>query len=291
MRVPAAVAFIAFALTLAPQRAEAQDTAPAPALSDGQEFDDCGGEAWCPRMVAIPAGTFVMGSPRSERGRYSNEGPQHGVSISRFAASKYEITFDQWGACVKGGGCGRNPISSFLGGGDEQPPVVDVSWNDAQEYVRWLSGATHQTYRLLSEAEWEYAARAGTTTTYPWGARASHDYANYGADSCCSGLAAGRDQWVNTSPIGSFPANAFGLYDMHGNVWEWVDDCWHNSNYNGAPTDGSAWMSGECPGRVLRGGSFDVPPRYLRSAIRGGSPPWDRKVGMGFRVARTVPAS
>ncbi|MEM8920512.1 MAG: formylglycine-generating enzyme family protein, partial [Pseudomonadota bacterium] len=173
------------------------------------------------------------------------------------------------------------------GWGRGSRPVINVDWNDAQAYVRWLSRKTGKTYRLLSEAEWEYSARAGTTTAYWWGDRASHDYANYGKDQCCSGLASGRDEWVNTAPVGRFPANAFGLYDMHGNVWEWTQDCW-NGSYSGAPTNGSAWISGDCSRRVLRGGSWYLYPRLLRSASRFRSTTSVPSYVVGFRVARTL---
>ncbi|MEQ9360164.1 MAG: formylglycine-generating enzyme family protein, partial [Rhodospirillales bacterium] len=134
--------------------------------------------------------------------------------------------------------------------------------------------------------EWEYAARAGTETAYHWGNRASHDHANYGTDNCCNGLAEGADRWWNTSPVGSFPANAFGLYDTAGNVFEWVEDCW-NESYAGAPSDGSAWTAGDCSRRVLRGGSWDFKPRDIRAAIRLRSTTGIRYNGSGFRIART----
>ena len=159
--------------------------------------------------------------------------------------------------------------------------------DDAQAYTAWLSRKTGKRYRLLSEAEWEYAARAGTTTANWWGNVESHEHSNYGKDDCCAGLATGRDQWVTTSPVGSFPANAFGLYDMLGNVWQWTGDC-QNANYNGAPANGSAWGSGDCGQRVLRGGSWTDGPRYLRSSDRVWNNSSDRDSNDGFRVARTL---
>ncbi len=178
-----------------------------------------------------------------------------------------------------------NP-SRFQG---DRNPVKQVSWDDAQDFVRRLGAKTGKQYRLLTEAEWEYAARAGTATKYPWGVGASHEYANYGKDRCCGGLASGRDRWVNTSPVGSFSANAFGLHDMHGNVDEWVDDCWHDS-YSEAPTNGSAWASGgDCRDRVLRGGSWGLGPWNLRSASRLRFTSGFRLSSGGFRVARTLP--
>ena len=158
--------------------------------------------------------------------------------------------------------------------------MINVGWDDAQLYVQWLSEQTGHAYRLPTEAEWEYAARAGTTTAYSWGNDIGRNLAN--CDGCGS-------QWDEdrTAPVGSFPANAFGLHDMHGNVWEWVLDCW-NDTYSGAPTDGSAWLSGNCGRRVLRGGSWVSYPRNLRSAYRDWYPPGIRNYIIGFRVARTL---
>jgi len=161
-----------------------------------------------------------------------------------------------------------------------------VSWDDSQAYVTWLSRKTGKQYRLLSESEWEYAERAGTSSAYYWGDTASHDYANYGSDTCCSGVAQGRDQWVNTSPVGSFAPNAFGLYDMLGNVWQWTQDCYAD-NYNGTPSDGGASATGDCSRRVLRGGSWVINPQDLRSASRDGDSATFRDGDHGFRVART----
>lgn len=292
----------------------------------GQRFRDCPD---CPEMVVIPAGSFMMGSPASEPGRNDREEPQRRVSIRQLAVGKFDVTRGQWAAFVSATnrdthvGCawtGRSgieppwamdPDGSWRSLGfpqDDNHPVVCVSWNDAQDYVRWLSQRTGRKYRLLTEAEWEYAARAGTTTPYPWGSSASHEYANYGADDCCSGLASGRDQWVNTSPVGSFPPNAFGLFDMHGNVLQYVQDCFASS-YSGLPTDGSAfetvvplktapysWMTGtsSCSYRMVRGGDSGDPPRMIRSASRNFAPSRGttldqyRSGGVGFRVARTL---
>jgi formylglycine-generating enzyme required for sulfatase activity len=194
---------------------------------------------------------------------------------------------------------------------DDSHPVVCVTWQDAQDYAHWLSAQTRHKYRLLSEAEWEYAARGGTSTAYPWGMSATHEHANYGADECCSGLASGRDRWVNTSPSGSFPPNGFGLYDMHGNVLQWVQDCFSES-YAGLPTDGSAYeeavklktagpfpsldMTGTnaCSYRMVRGGDWGDPPDMIRSAFRNFGPGAGttlqnyRSGGAGFRVARNL---
>ncbi len=231
-------------------------------------------------MVVVPAGRFLMGSPPDEPGRISWEGPQRWVDVPRFAIGKYEVTQGEWLAVM-----GSNP-SRFRDCG-MNCPVEKVSWNDAQEFVRRLSQRTGQYYRLPSEAEWEYAARAGSTTAYPWGERASRGHANYGADDCCAGRAEGQDRWEQTAPVGQFPSNAFGLHDMHGNVWEWVQDVWYDS-YAGAPSDGSARIGGgDASLRVLRGGSWDYTPQFLRSAYRIRYPPVIRYGNAGFRIART----
>ena len=246
----------------------------------GEIFRDCD---QCPEMVVVPAGRFRMGDLAGAG--FLNERPVHDVTVSPFAAGKYEVTFAEWDACVAGGGCTHRPADKGWGRGTR--PVINVSWDDTQAYVRWLSRETGKPYRLLSEAEWEYVARAGSTTKYWWGNAADHDHANYGKDGCCEGMAAGADRWVNTSPVGSFKANAFGLFDTVGNVFEWVEDCW-NKHYNGAPADGSAWMSGNCDRHVLRGGSWDYSPRFIRSAIRYRGGTGYRSRGLGFRVARTL---
>jgi formylglycine-generating enzyme required for sulfatase activity len=252
----------------------------------GEAFRDAfiSGSGLSPLMVVIPAGSFTMGSPSTETGRYDNEDPQRTVTIgSDFAVGRYEVTWVQYSACVSDGAC---PAAADDGFGKGNRPVTYVDWEAARKYESWLSGKTGETYRLLSESEWEYAARAGTSSAYWWGSSASHEYANYGADECCSGLASGRDQWESTSPAGSFPANAFGLYDMHGNVWEWTQDCW-NSTYYGAPADGAPWTSGDCSVRVLRGGSWFNFPQFLRSANRIRDNSSGRFDSVGFRVART----
>ncbi len=228
---------------------------------DGEVFKDC---AECPEMVVIPAGRFLMGSPPGETGRFPDEGPQRWVDVPRFALGKFEVTQGEWQAVM-----GSNP-SRFSNCG-VNCPVENVSWNDAQEYVRRLSQRTGQNYRLPSEAEWEYAARAGTTTAYFWGDRFDGGRANNGS---------------STETVGRYPANAFGLHDMHGNVWEWVQDVWHDS-YAVAPSDGSARMSGgDASRRVLRGGSWNYAPQILRSAFRSGDSPDYRNYYAGFRIAR-----
>ena len=224
--------------------AEARERA---AMRPGKVFRDC---PECPEMVVVPAGSFTMGSPSSEKGRYDGEGPQHRVTIPEpFAVGKYEVTFAEWDACVAAGGCYGHRLYD-PGWGRGQRPVIVVSWEDAKAYVGWLSRKTGERYRLLSEAEWEYAARAGTRTRYHWGHSIGRNQAN------CDGCGSRWDD-EKTAPVGSFPANGFGLHDVHGNVWEWVEDCWHGS-YAGAPTDGRAWATGgDCERRVLRGGSWN----------------------------------
>ena len=180
---------------------------------------------------------------------------------------------------MRGGGCnGYRPDDRGWGRG--RRPVINVSWEDAQAYVRWLSRETGQGYRLLSEAEWEYVARAGSRTAYHWGGDIGRNRAN------CRRCGSRWDD-KRTAPAGSFAANEFGLHDVHGNVWEWVEDCW-NASYRGAPEDGSAWESGDCRLRVMRGGSWDYRPSYLRSALRIRSSAANRNFQLGFRVARTL---
>jgi formylglycine-generating enzyme required for sulfatase activity len=233
----------------------------------------------CPEMVEVAAGSFVMGSPESEEGRSGDEGPTHHVTVARpFAIGKYEVTFAEWDACVEAGGCSNRPDDGGWGRGDR--PVINVSWEDAQEYVLWLSGRTGEVYRLPSETEWEYAARGGTSTLYSWGDEVGHDNAN------CDGCGSLWDD-DQTAPVGSFWPNALGLYDIHGNVSEWVEDCWHDS-YSGAPSDGSARVSGDCSLRVVRGGSWYYGPSYVRSAGRTTIDPALWFGFNGFRVARTL---
>jgi formylglycine-generating enzyme required for sulfatase activity/cellulose biosynthesis protein BcsQ len=247
-------------------------------LKPGDRFRECGGEN-CPEMIVVPAGKFTMGSPATETGRQSNEGPQHTVTIPRpFATSKFDLTFNDWDACVSVGGCVAVSDSGY---GRGTRPVINVSWDDAQQYVTWFSRMTGRPYRLLTEAEWEYAARAGTTTAFYWGDDIGEGNAN------CKGCGS---EWDNreTSPVGSFKPNAFGLYDMAGNVWQWVQDCYHE-DYSKAPNDGSAWtVGGDCSSHVDRGGSAFTDPQRLRAAARGRSSSVTRINDLGFRLARTI---
>jgi formylglycine-generating enzyme required for sulfatase activity len=234
----------------------------------------------CPEMVVVPAGDFMMGAPADEKNHRKIEGPQHKVTIATaFAVAKFEVTFDEWDTCFAHHGCKIRPQDQGLGRGLQA--VTSVSWSDVQDYLGWLSKNTGKPYRLLSEAEWEYAARAGSKTAYPWGDEFSAVHAN--CNSCGS-------QWNKlpaSAAVGMFPANAFGLHDMHGNVWEWVQDCvtW----YSQTPTDGSAWTSNNCTDRVVRGGSWYRGPRSIRSASRYWTPPDTRGFDLGFRIARTLP--
>ncbi|MDM8563886.1 formylglycine-generating enzyme family protein, partial [Candidatus Marithioploca araucensis] len=220
-----------------------------------------------PEMVTIPAGRFQMGSNRS-----GDEKPVHGVSIKTFAMSRYEITFDEYDAFAEA--TGREKPSD-QGWGRGHRPVINVSWHDAVAYTKWLTEQMGQEYRLPTEAEWEYAARAGTETDYWWGNEIGSNRANcHGSGSQWSGK--------STSPVGSFKANPFGLFDTAGNVWEWCADNWHK-NYKGAPTDGTVWKGGDESYRVLRGGSWGSLPVYCRSAFRSRSTSDDRVQFVGFR--------
>ena len=254
-----------------------------PKWPEGKKFRDCPD---CPELVVVPSGSFDMGSPSWEKGRQKDEGPVHRVTISEpFAAGVYEVTFREWDACHRDGVCSHNPPDAGWGRGDR--PVINVSWNDAKEYVRWLSRKTGEDYRLLSESEWEYAARAGTTGPFHFGTTITPDQANYDGRYTYGTGRKGRYR-QRTVPVGSFFPNAFGLHDVHGNVREWVEDCWHGS-HRGAPVDGSAWMSGgDCGARVLRGGSWGRRPRFLRSADRDRDATGYRGIIVGFRVSRTL---
>jgi formylglycine-generating enzyme required for sulfatase activity len=252
-------------------------------LKPGDTFRDCDE---CPEMVVIPAGRFAMGSPASEEQRWDGEGPQREVTIAApFAVGKFELTFDEWDACVADVGCnGYRPDDASWGRGNR--PVINVSWDDAKAYVAWLARTTGEEYRLLSEAEWEYAARAGTTTPFSTGRTITTDQANFNGNYTYGGSRKGVYR-EKTVAVGAFAANPFGLYDIHGNVWEWVEDCYHRS-YGGAPSDGSPRVTGSCEYRAVRGGSWSFRPRDLRSASRAGATTYNRDSYYGFRVARTL---
>jgi formylglycine-generating enzyme required for sulfatase activity len=281
-------------------------------LKPRQVFKECD---VCPEMVVVPAGAFSMGSPKKEKARSDNESPLHKVTIGRrFAVGKFEVTVDQFASFAKetghdtGSVCDiwqdgkwservgytwRNP--PFPQGGSH--PATCLSWDDAKAYLAWLSRKTGHDYRLPSEAEWEYAARAGSRAPFHFGNNVQ-DYCRHGngADQAASKEVPGASSWTvlacndgqaYTAPVGSYTANRFGLYDMLGNVFEWVEDCW-NGNYQGAPSDGSAWTSGNCGVRVQRGGAWGYPPDYLRTAVRGQQPQAYRYINAGMRVVRTL---
>ena len=247
----------------------------------------------CPEMIVLPGGSFMMGSPDVEPNRRPQEGPQHEVRIQRFALARTELTFQAWDACVADGGCaGYTPPDQGIGRGEI--PAFNLSWNDAIAYVDWLNAKVGGTpYRLPSEAEWEYAARAGTDTPYPWGETPDRAFANMGRETCCIGAAEGADLWVGAAPVGQFPPNDFGLSDMSGNLSEWVADIYKDS-YQDAPTDGSARFAASVSGgkerRVLRGGSYKDRPWQVRSAQRFSNTADWRLDTYGFRLARDLNA-
>lgn len=251
-------------------------------VKPGEELQDCD---QCPKLVTVPAGSFTMGSAAGEQGRNKNESPQHQVTIAQpFAVSKFEVSFDEWEACVLEGGCnGHKPKDSSWGRGNR--PAIHVSWDDAKAYVQWLRQKTGKPYRLLSEAEWEYAARGGTTGAYATGIGITPQQANFDA-SIAAGNRADIAYRGKTVEVGTFTANPYGLHDMHGNVMEWVEDCW-NPDHAGAPADASP-RGGDCSRRVLKGGAWYYEASYLRSAARQSYPRKTRLNVVGFRVARTL---
>lgn len=286
----------------------------------GTVFRDCSD---CPEMVVMPLGEFSMGSPGHETGRDADEGPLRVVTFTRpFAVGRYEVTRGQFAAFVadsgyqsQGGNClywdseegkakNDDPSKSWRNPGylqNDGHPVVCVSWADAKAYADWVAKKTGKPYRLLSEAEWEYAARAGSSGPWPWGLDADQScrHANIADISFTKGLSQGKDKKWNegfarcedgsayTANAGSHQRNAFGLYDMIGNVWEWTEDCW-NTSYEGAPTDGRAWLTGNCVFRVDRGGSWLLNPRHARAANRSRFDAALRLNTLGFRLAGTL---
>lgn len=314
-------AALALALALLHQRAHAQERAWKPA----EVFRDC---AECPQMVVIPAGEFRMGSLTSESARYADEEPTHIVRFSRpFALGRYEISVAEFRRFaldadyetdleiradtlykgVPSQGCYAWDASdrrwewrrgrSWRSPGfpqDDRHPVTCVSWNDARAYAEWLSRKTGKRYRLASEAEWEYAARAGTPSARFWGDEAERAcrHANV-ADRTLNRILSRVDHhdcddgYLYTAPIGTFQPNQFGIYDILGNLWEWVEDC-VNVNYESAPADGSAWARGDCSRRIVRGGGWFNDPRDVRSARRGNNHAFHRSINSGIRIARTL---
>lgn len=274
-----------------------------PTEVSARTFQDC---AECSTMIVIPAGRFTMGSPLNEPGHRADEEPATKVTVRSFALADTDVTRGQWRTFIEdthhpdGLGCAYSGLPKaetgqaswrhlgFAQGDDE--PVVCISWNEAQAYVQWLSKRTGRAYRLPTEAEWEYAARAGTTTAYPWGETASHDHANYGSEICCTPAKEGADRWLNTSPVRSFPQNAFGLYDMNGNVWQWTQDCYVDT-LAGRPSSAIPVIRDSCQFRVARGGTWGDTPALIRSSARNYAPPPRlmvaeyRSAGFGLRVA------
>lgn len=253
----------------APAPSQPQTTQTRTGTKAGDIFRDCPD---CPELVVVPAGSFNMGSASE----YEN--PVHRVTLAKpFAIGRREVTFDEWDRCVDAGGCKNRPNDRDWGRGGR--PVINVSWVDAKAFVTWLSQKTGKAYRLPTEAEWEYVARAGTETTYWWGGDLGTRQAN------CAECKTGEGQ--KTMPTGSFKANPFGLFDTAGNAAEWVEDCW-NDNYRGAPANGAAWLAGQCGLRVLRGGAFDNQSRYLRSSSRFRYDSDVRYSANGLRVVREL---
>jgi formylglycine-generating enzyme required for sulfatase activity len=263
-------------------------TQPAPAAQPAavQSFRDCPD---CPEMVTVPSGQFIMGS---EEDHDDDESPRHAVTVNTaFAVGKYDVLRAEYAKFVQATGVNVASNCQTLNSGGkswrdpgfaqtDRDPVVCVSWKDAKAYVAWLSKTAGKGYRLLTEAEWEYAARAGTTTVRYWGDALGSGNAN------CSGCGS---RWDNegTSPAGSFAPNPWGLYDMLGDADQWVEDCYHSS-YVGAPGDAAAWVSGNCAQRVIRGGSWVTLPPDERAASRSQNTPGERSNDIGFRVARTI---
>jgi len=271
-------ALAALALLIAAQ-ATAQDMEPGETFTDGLRDGGRG-----PEMVVIPAGSYRMGCALGVD-CFDDQKPVHQVTISQaFAVSRFEITFEDYGRFAD-----ANEVDDE-GWGRGRRPVINVSWNDAKQYASWLSLQTGQTYRLLTEAEWEYAARAESVTRYHFGNDQSEvcDYANlWDKDAGDESALCSDGTGLQTAATGSYAPNAFGLHDMHGNVYEWVEDCW-NASYSGAPSDGSAWLDGDCSKRVLRSTTWMDYPRDAHSAIRVRFVSSLRNAITGFRIARTL---
>lgn len=298
--------FILALVFLAPLQSCNNDGRSAAKVSSGSQaspetFNDCAATSHCPDMVKLPGATYLMGSPKSETGRFSDE-DQHQVTVASFAIAKTPVTLGQWSRfaletkrVTPKEPCAYAPTTnpSWENPGypqNDDHPVVCVTWNDAQDYAAWLSKRTGKHYRLPTDEEWEYAARGGTTTAFPWGASASHAFANYGLDDCCGPATKGRDKWEYTSPVGSFPPNSFGLVDMAGNVFEWVQTCADAFEKLPLRQDGRG-----CTYRYARGGAYGERPAMMRSAAKNFAPPDNkaliehyRSAGFGFRVARDL---
>ena len=291
-------------------RSDDPETAPQ-GFAAGSTIKDC---AECPELVVVPAGDFLMGSSGQEQllvsadGYIASESPQHKVRVPSFAAGRYAVTKGEFASFVRASGYRTEAEQrqgclimddakwkaeasfswrkvGFVQGDDH--PVVCVSWNDAQAYIQWLNKISGKDFRLLSDAEWEYAARGGTQTAFWWGENITTSQANYDGSIGYNGGPKGEFRQA-TVPVNSFSANRFGLHNVHGNVQEWTQDCWHE-DYTGAPTDGSAWITG-CKDdyRVFRGGAWRWIPAFLRSAVRTKTRAFGRSVYGGFRIARPL---
>ncbi|HEX4411601.1 MAG TPA: SUMF1/EgtB/PvdO family nonheme iron enzyme [Xanthobacteraceae bacterium] len=269
---------------LSPVKVELLTPARERALQPNDSFKEC---ETCPVMTVITSGSFDMGSPTTELLRAASEGPQHQITIGhKFAFGRFSVTFDEWDACVADGGCNSySPADQGWGRGKR--PVINVSWNDANAYLAWLSRKTGKPYRLPTEAEREYAARAGTTTPFWWGSSITTEQANYNGSYTYGDDGVHGEMRGQSVPVDSFLPNPWGLFQMHGNVSEWTQDCWHDNYYTNPPTDGSAWASPDCNLRVRRGGSIGSPPQVLRSAARLSGPQAKPQPFISFRVVRT----
>jgi formylglycine-generating enzyme required for sulfatase activity len=241
-------------------------------------------------MIVVPAGRFKLGSPEKEANRDGDEGPRLVVKLlNPFAVGKFEVTFAEWDACVDGGGCNSYKPSD-QGWGRSRRPVINVSWYDAKAYIDWLSKKTGKPYRLLSEAEWEYVARARTSGAFWWGGALKNGQANYDRSAGRSGSQSSATR-RRTMPVESFRPNGWGLFDVHGNVWEWVADCWYASYraaFKSERVTGKPALGSDCKLRVMRGGGWNSPAKSLRSANRARFVARNRYFNLGFRVARTI---
>lgn len=271
---------IAFCLLSLVVTAPAAGQTPDKPAAKGKIFRDCPS---CPEMIVVPEGSYAMGFGGKKR-----RGPPSRVVIKKpFAIGRFEITFDEWFACVADRGCRHRPDDHDWGAA--RRPVINITWAQAKNYTRWLSRKTGHKYRLPSEAEWEYAARAGTTTQFWWGDQPGEKMANCRnceSRRCCTA----KDHSCcshETLPVGSFPANPFGLYDTAGNVFEWTEDCW-NRKHQGRPEDASPRLKGDCTNRVIRGGSFYYFSQVARSHYRAKNPAVVKSYWLGIRVVREL---
>ena len=267
---------LALNLFLLPAGANAQAPAKGAAgaaLKPGDIFSDCPN---CPELVVVPSGLFIMGS----NGKRKTEKPARRVNVTKpFAIGRYEITFREWFACLKAEACTHSPDDHKWG--RRGRPVINVTWDQAVNYTKWLTKITGHRYRLPSESEWEYAHRAGTTTAFWWGDKAGENNAN------CKDC---KTQWSakSSAPVGSFKPNPFGLYDTTGNLFEWVSDCW-NPDHRGAPSTTAPRIEGDCKNRVIRGGSFYYFNKVAQASYRAKNPPGVKSYWLGFRVVREIP--